>query len=73
MSNFVDFIETIGEGFHSEELAGHLRKVDPNEGGSLDRFDLVRWYVDKDVSLESTGEAECLVSCGCKVILMDLQ
>ena len=26
-SNFVDSIETFGEGFHSEDLEGHLRKV----------------------------------------------
>ena len=29
-SKFVDLIEKIGEGFHSEDLAGHLRKIDPN-------------------------------------------
>ena len=29
-SNFVDYIETLGEGFHSEDLEGRLRKVDPN-------------------------------------------
>ena len=34
-------IETIGEGFHSEELAGCLRKVDPNESVSLDPFTFV--------------------------------
>ena len=39
-SKFVDFIETLEEGFHSEELAGQLRKVDPNKSGSLDRFPL---------------------------------
>ena len=27
------------------DLAGNLWKVDPNESGSLDRFDFVRWYV----------------------------
>ena len=30
LSNFVDLIETLGVRFHSEDLAGHLRKVDPN-------------------------------------------
>ena len=30
LSNSVDLIETLGEGFHSEELAFHLWKVDPN-------------------------------------------
>ena len=29
-SKFVDLIETLGEGLHSEELVGHLQKVDPN-------------------------------------------
>ena len=29
-SKFVDLIEILGEGFDSEELAGHLQKVDPN-------------------------------------------
>ena len=62
-------IETLGEGFHGEELAGQLRKVDPNESGSLDRFAFVRWYVDlvegpdgdkleEEVSLDSAEEAE---------------
>ena len=41
-SKFVDLIEKIGEGFHSDDLAGHLRKIDPNESGSLDRFSFVR-------------------------------
>ena len=60
-SKFVDLIETLVEGFHSEELAGHLRKLDPNESGSLDRFAFVRWYVDEEVSLDSAKEAELLV------------
>ena len=30
LSKFVDLIEKIEEGFHSEELAGHLQKLDPN-------------------------------------------
>ena len=42
LSNFVDLIKILGAGFHSEELAGHLRKLDPNEGGTLDRFTFVR-------------------------------
>ena len=29
-SKFVDLIETLGEGFHSDDLAGHWRKVDTN-------------------------------------------
>ena len=29
-SKFVDLIEIIGVGFHGEDLAGQLRKVDPN-------------------------------------------
>ena len=57
LSKFVDLIETIGEGFHSEELVVKLRKVDPIESGSFDCFDFVRWYVDKEVSLDSVEEA----------------
>ena len=41
-SKFVDLIQTLGEGFHSEELLVHLQKVEPNESGSLDRLDFVR-------------------------------
>ena len=29
-SKFVDLIEILGEGFHSEKLEVHLRKLDPN-------------------------------------------
>ena len=72
-SKFVEFIETLGEVFHSEDLAGRLHKVDPNESVSLDYFSFVRWYVEKEVSLDSTEEAECLVGWSCKVILMDLK
>ena len=70
-SVFVDLIETLGDGFHSEELAGQLRNVDPNESGGLDSFAFLRWYVDEEVSLDSSEEAERSVGCGCKV-LMDL-
>ena len=45
-SNFVDLIEILWEGFHGEYLTGQLRKVDPNESGSLERFKFVGWYVD---------------------------
>ena len=45
LSKFVALIEKIGKGFHSEELAGNIRKVDPNKSGSLERFAFVRWYV----------------------------
>ena len=45
------------EVFHSDELTDQLRKVDPNESGSLDRFDFVGWYVYEEVSLESAEEA----------------
>ena len=50
-----------------------MRKVDPNESGSLERFPFVRWYVDKEVSLESAEEAECLVGWGYNASLKDLQ
>ena len=66
-------IETLGEGFNSEELASHLPKVNPNKSGSLDRFAFLRWYVDEDISLDSVEEAECLVGGGYKVSLMDIQ
>ena len=59
--------------FQSEDLADHLRKVDPNESDFLDRFDFVRYYVDGEVSLDSEEEAERLVGWCCKVILMGLQ
>ena len=52
---------------------GHLRKVVPNESGSLDRLYFVRWYVDKEVSLDSAEEAERLVGWYCKVILLGIQ
>ena len=35
---------------------GRPQKVDSNESGILDHFDFVRWYVVKEVSLESTEE-----------------
>ena len=58
-------IQIIGVGFPGEDLAGQLRKVDPNESGSLDHFLFVMYYVelfegsdgntlDEEVSLEST-------------------
>ena len=64
-SKFGDLIEIIGVGFHSEDMAGQLRKVDPNESGSLDHFPFVMCYVElfegpdgnkleKQVYLEST-------------------
>ena len=49
----VDLIETHEERFHSDDLAVCLQKVDPNEIGSLDRFDFLRWYLDEEVSLGS--------------------
>ena len=55
----------IGKDFYSDELSGHLQKVDPNESGSLDHFSFVMCYVElfegpdgnkleEEVSLEST-------------------
>ena len=55
-SKFVDLIETLGEGFHNDDLADHRRKVDSNESGSLDFFAFVRWYVDEEVSMDSADE-----------------
>ena len=64
-SKFGDLIEIIGVGFHGEDLTGQLRKVVPNESGSLDHFSFVMCYVElfevpdgnkseEEVSLEST-------------------
>ena len=50
-----------------------MLKVDPNEIGGLDRFAFVRWYVDKEISLDSAEEVEQLVGWDCKVSLIDLQ
>ena len=63
----------LGEGFYSEDLAGHLQKLDPNKSGSVYRFSFERWYVDKEVSLDYVEESERLVGCVCKSILMYLQ
>ena len=63
-SKSVEFIETLREGFHSKGLTGHLSKVDPNESGSLDHFAFVRWYLDKEVSLDCTYEVESLLGLG---------
>ena len=43
LSKSVDLLETLGAGFHSEVLVGHMREVYPNESYSLDRFALMRW------------------------------
>ena len=64
-SKFGDLIKIIGVSFHGEDLAGQLRKVDPNESGSLDHFSFVMCYVElfkgpdgnmleEEVSLECT-------------------
>ena len=45
-SNFADLIEIIGVGLHCEDLSGRLRKVDPDESGSLDHFSFVMCYVE---------------------------
>ena len=44
----------LGKGFNSEDMVVQLEKLDPNESDSLDRFAFVRWYVDKEFSLEYT-------------------
>ena len=41
-SKFVDLVETLAEGFHSEEIAVHLRKLYPYESGILFCFPFVR-------------------------------
>ena len=52
---FVDLIETLGDGFHSQDLFGNLRKVYPNKSGNLYRFVFVRWYVDQESLLRRGG------------------
>ena len=54
-------------------MAGRLRKLEPNESGSLESFAFVICYVDKEVSMESAEEEEQLVGCVFKVSLMDIQ
>ena len=72
-SKFVYLIETLEGRFHSDNMEGHLKKLDLNESGSLDRSAFVRWYMDEEVSLDSAEEVERLVGWGCKFSLMDLQ
>ena len=73
-SNFADLIETLGGGgVHSEELAVHMWKLYPTESDSLDRFAFVRWYVNKEVSLNSAEEGKRLVGWGCKVSMINIQ
>ena len=64
LSKFVALVEILGEDFHSEDLEGHLWKLDPSESVFLDCFSFVRWYVDKGVSMDSADEAERLVGWG---------
>ena len=54
-------------------MVGHLWKLEPNESSILDRFDFVRWYMDEEIYMESSEEAERLVGWGCKVSLMGIQ
>ena len=53
-------------------MAVNLWKVDPNESGSLGRFPFVRWYVDKEVSMDSAEEAARLVGWDCNFRLIYL-
>ena len=50
-----------------------MRKVDPNESGSLDHFTSVRWYVDEEVSMDYSEEAELFLGWDCRVSMLDLQ
>ena len=62
LSRFGDFIEMMRVGgVHSEDMEVHLRKVYPNKSGSLEHFASVIWYVDEEVSLDSSEKAEHLV------------
>ena len=64
LSKWYQDINTGGGGVHGEELEGHLQKVYPNESGSLERFAFMKWYIDEEVSLEYTDEAEHLMGLG---------
>ena len=50
-----------------------MRKVYPNQSGGLGRFSFVGWYVDEEVYLDSSDEADSLVGWGCNISLLDLQ
>ena len=50
-----------------------MRKLDPNESGSLDHFTSVRWYMDEEVSMDYSEEAELMVGWDCRVSMLDLQ
>ena len=52
---------------------GHLQKVDPDKSGSFDRFAFLWWYVDKEISLDSSDKAKRFVGWVLKVNLMGLQ
>ena len=56
-----DLIEIIEDSFYCEELAVHMWILYPNESGSLYCFAFVRWYVDKEIYIDSAEEAERLV------------
>ena len=40
LQKFVELTETLGEVFHSKDLADKLRKLDPNKSDSLENFPL---------------------------------
>ena len=48
-------------GGHSDYMAVHLRKLNPNVSASLEHFDFKKWYVYKEVSLESADVTEYFV------------
>ena len=72
-SKFSGLIETLGGGFHSEDMADRMQREDPNESVSLDRFAFVRWYMDEEVSVDSAEEAELFLGWYCKFIMLGLQ
>ena len=45
----------------------------PKQKFQFGQFVFVRWYVEKEVSLDSTEEEDILVGWGCKGSIMDLQ
>ena len=48
----------------------YLQKVDPNESGSLDRFSIARWYVDREVYVDSSEESGRLVGWSARSSLL---
>ena len=51
---FFYLVETLGGGGYRDNLMGRMKKLDPNKSDSLDHFEFVGWFVDKEASLDFT-------------------